>query len=184
MCLSDLSVPFVSLWIYLNTSLPCCHVSAVSPGPRLVLSDWWQGGVALWCHFKCRASWHPCFHPFFVMFVFAGSTLRSLSGRRRERTPPPNWLMRAHSTQYCCASHLHSCAALIPNRYKSFIIGPVKQRVAPGDLIYLSACFPKTFLEAVVSCTPSDGFLGKILFGLIACASFKESPQNWWAGWF
>lgn len=120
----------------------------------------------------------PFFTPF-LLCLFLRGRLCDLCQDEDAKEPPPQLI-----DEYCCASHLHSCAALTPNRYKSFLIGPVKQRVAPGDLIYFLACFPKTFLEALVSCTPSDGFLGKILLGLIACASFKDSPRNWWAGWF
>lgn len=66
--------------------------------------------------------------------------------------------MHEHTTQCCCALHLLSYAALRADWYKSFIIGPVKQHVGPGDLIYLPACFPKKKKkEVLVSCTPIDG---------------------------
>lgn len=122
----------------------------------------------------------PVFTTFLLCFFFFFISLGRLCDLCHKRSSPP--LIDAHSPQYCCVSHLHSCAALTPNRYESFIIGPAKERVAPGDLIYLPACFPETFLEALVSCSPSDVFLGKILLGLIASVSFKEPPQNWWAG--
>lgn len=116
------------------------------------------------------------FSTLFVLFVFL-----EVDGATFVRTKTWKKLLPCdaleHVTQCCCASHLQSCAALRPNRYKFFIIGPVKQRVAPGDLIYLPACFPKKKnLEALVSCTPSDGFCGKISLDLIVCM-FKESPK-------
>lgn len=176
----------VDLFEHISAVL-ACRRSVTGPSPHTV---WWEaGGAAIWAHFKCRESWHSCFQPFFVLFVYSALTLRPLSGRRCERCSSSNVI------------HAQLSAALRPNRYKSFIIGPVKQRVAPGDLIYLPACFPAqkngstcqllsqwwilrgNLVRAdFVRCSKNHPKLvgGKVLIGCTATLNYAVKSVLWW----
>lgn len=107
--LSDLCVPFVSLWIYLNISLLCWHVGALSPVPRLILSDGWQGALHSQVILSVTLLDILVFYPFcFVCFVWG--RLYDLCQDKDVKEAP---LMRCTCTLLSTAVHHTSSLVLL-----------------------------------------------------------------------
>lgn len=86
--------------------------------------------------------------------------------------------MRFLSERHVSLEQIRLCV-LIHSRYKPFIIGPVKQRMAPRDLIYSLSVFLKFEDVRFKNHAVNYGFLTNNGCADWACSAAKNTLQSW-----